>query len=78
MSRWCEKCGAKLGHRNPKRKAKGKYKCRELCQPCFNNPTEEERCIAFNQHKKRCGHRAKPESESGYCPLHMKKFGVTK
>lgn len=73
MSRWCEKCGVKLGHRNPKRRANGKYKCRNLCQRCYNNPTEEERCVAISlRTNKRCKHRAVPESKMKYCGTHKR------
>ena len=74
MSRWCRICGAKLAARNHKRRTNG-YKDRMICQPCFINPSEEDRCTApTHGGKNRCKHRKKPDSE--YCSFHHKRLAT--
>jgi len=73
MSRWCKDCGTKLSHRNSKRKRMGIYKDRGVCQPCFNSPSDKERCSATTTAGNRCKHRKIEESEKGYCAFHNKR-----
>lgn len=69
--RKCIKCDVKLPSRSPS--SFKKYKNRELCQHCYNNPSDEERCIAITSTKKeRCKHRSVPESKLGYCGAHKR------
>jgi|7_EtaG_2_1085326.scaffolds.fasta_scaffold11019_3 hypothetical protein len=70
--RECSECGAKLSHRNPQRKVNGKYSFRKLCQPCFNYPKDEDRCIALTAKGKRCKLRRLPESKKNMCAMHRR------
>ena len=69
----CEKCGEKLSSRS--QSDIKKFSISYLCQPCFNQPTLEERCIAINNKKKRCMKRNSPKSDNGYCTLHSRMKG---
>jgi hypothetical protein len=75
LSRWCKNCGIKLRSVNVNRTYRG-WKVRNLCQFCYNNPSDEERCKATTVKGKRCKHRKDPDSKLDYCGMHDKKAKV--
>lgn len=76
MSRWCRNCGTKISPRKPGKRTRGgrgAYEDRMLCQPCFINPTDEERCAFIKiRDGLRCGLRKASDSPHGYCGIHTR------